>query len=159
ALKEVGIRLRAFEAMREDEAIILPEQRRELPRDHLGVDLVRVGEKRDAVPLAHAQEQLFHPRHRAVEEVGPDGLEVAQRAAVAGPVAEEVVELADVDRAPLEVAVRAGLLEELYHLVARHARLFAETLQHPLVGELDDGVAEVEDEPGDHVADNYMRKT
>src|SRR5207244_3396765 len=83
-------------------------------------------------PLAHALQQLLHPSHRPVEEVGPEGVEVADRAAIAGAVAEEFIELVEVDRAALQIAVRARLLEHLHQLVARDRRVLADVLQHPL---------------------------
>src|SRR5262249_32699664 len=45
AMEELWIRLRAFEAMREDEAVVPAKERRVLSRDHFRVHFVRVGEK------------------------------------------------------------------------------------------------------------------
>src|SRR5207244_2225346 len=107
----------------------------------------------DAVALAYAVEHFFHPGDGAVEEVRPDPAEFVQRGAITGAVAEEVVELFECDGPALEIAIRPRLLAQLHHLVARERRVLADVLQHPLVGELDDGVAQVEEEPGDaHVA-------
>src|SRR3954453_3085899 len=84
-------------------------------------------------------------------------MKVADAAAVAGVIAEEFVELVERHRAALHVAIRAWLFEQLDKLVARHRRLRADRTQHALVGQLDDGVAEVEQEPG--VFHRYIRKT
>jgi hypothetical protein len=77
-------------------------------------------------------------------------VQVVRRPAIAGLVAEEVVELAERDRAALHVPIAARLLEDLDQLVAPDGRVAADVRDHPLVGELDQAVAEVEKEPGDH---------
>src|SRR5262249_27005910 len=104
AMEELRIRLRAFEAMRENEAVVSAKERRVLSRDHFRVHFVRVGEKGDAVALAHVLEYLFDAGHRAVEEIRPERAKVVQRAAISGLIAEEVVELAEGDGAALEIA-------------------------------------------------------
>src|SRR5207247_3429839 len=121
-----------------------PKESGELPRDHLGVHFVRVRNERHAVTLPYAVEQLLDSRHRPVKEIGPDPVEVPDRTAVAGALANEFVELVEIDRAALQIAIGARLLEQTDQLIARGRGVGADVLQHPLVSELDDGVAEVE---------------
>ena len=98
---------------------------------------------------ADSLQQILHAGHRAVEEVAPDRMELARRTAISGLVADVVVELEERHASALEVAIPAGVLQDVDQLVARDRRIATDVLQHPLVRELDQGVAEVEDEPGD----------
>src|SRR6185369_9324368 len=135
------------EAVGENEAVILLEEAGEAAGDDFGVDFIRVGQEGDAVALAHSEEELFHAGHGAVEEVAPGLAELFEGAAVAGGVADEVVEVEERDGAALHVAIAAAALEDLDELIARGCRVAADALQHALVGELDERVAEVEDKP------------
>src|SRR5205823_2609688 len=91
----------------------------------------------------------------------PGLLKIVKRSAISGLVGEELVELLERNLAALHVTIGARRLEKIDQLVARHRRAPADVLQHPLVRELDDGVAEVEDEPGHfrHGPHNYIRNT
>src|SRR5438552_10323103 len=147
APENLGIGLRHAEAVREDEAVVFSEKTRELSRDQLRVHLVRIRQEGDAVLLAHALEHFLDARHRTVEEVAPDVVKVADAAAVSGAVAEELVKLPERDGAALHVAISAGILEQINQLIARDRRLGADGLQHSLVCELQNRVAEVEEKP------------
>ena len=94
-------------------------------------------------------DQVFDSRQHSIEKVRPRLLQVVQRAAVTGLVRQELVKIGEGHRAALQIAVRARLFEKLHQLVALDRRAFADVLQHAFIRELDDRVAEVEDEPGD----------
>src|SRR5258706_815677 len=98
--------------------------------------------------LPDAIEQILDARHGAVEEVGADPVKLADRASVTGMVAETLVELVKRDRSPLDSPIRHRLLEQFDELVPRDGGIGADRRQHTLVRELDDGVAEVEEEAG-----------
>src|SRR6202008_2337211 len=88
-------------------------------------------------------------------------VELADRAAISGPVAEHFVELPERHGAALHVAIRPGRFEKLHQIVARDRGIAADVLQHPLIGELDQRIAEVEEEPGDghRIAKRYILNT
>src|SRR5205823_3563185 len=119
AAEDLRIGLGHAEAVREDETVVPLEESRVLPRDQLRVHLVRVREERHPVRFAYALEHFLDPRHRAVEEVAPDVVKVADAAAISGAVAEELVELPERDGAALHVAIAAGVLEQIDQLIAR----------------------------------------
>src|SRR6266542_1155794 len=110
---------------------------------------VRIRQKGDPIFLSQPIDQVLHPWQRSFEKVGPGLLQLVKRPAISRLVAEKLMKIGEAHRAAFQVAVGARGLEQLHELIASHCSTFADVLQHALVRQLDDCVAEVEDEPGD----------
>src|SRR5207245_11580230 len=115
----------------------------------LSVELVRGGEKRQTVSVAQAAEEIFDSGEGAVEEIGPRLVQIGERSAIPRFVAQKIVKLLEGHRAAFQIAVGTRRFEQLEQIVTRDRGAFADVLHDPLVCELDDRVAEIEDEPVD----------